>query len=134
MLGKRRVDDARWQADAARWTFEAGGRQVDLRTSGGYNQLVHTRAQRFGRVAAEVPRSLFTAPVGAWRLAGARRQRSEAKAALQDAVQLLADKGVPRRPGSAASAPGSSIAVLRHELLGFQPVHDLLAPAAPQEA
>lgn len=130
VLSKRMVDDARYQADAARWVFEAGGRSVDLRNSGGYNQLVHTRAQRLGRVAAEVPRALFTGPVGAYRLVGARRQRTAAKATMQEAVQALRDVGLPTVPGQAGSRYGDSIAALEQAFLGFQVVRDIVgAPA-----
>jgi len=119
---------AQFDADAQAWTFQAGGKTIDLRSTGAYDRHFHTRAQRYGRVMRALVPSLASGPKGAFDLAWAKHYRLHAKQSMLRAIELLEQAAcTDTRAGEGAPARAATLSALKDRLLDFEEVRALVA-------
>lgn len=137
-----RVDEARLNADAARWTLEVGNRRVDLRTTDGYRRTVHSTWDEVKSIASTIPGSLVSGPVGLFHLVRAKRPHGElhkAESQLRAALDAIAASGAER-----VEAPGvrraRTLPAMKDELYDYPAVRAHLGvplaqgtPTQPEE-
>ena len=95
-------------AERGIWSFKVNEgtdheRSIDLRPSAGYDNYVHSALERKTRAIKALPHAMISGPVGLVHQLSAMRMRHQAPAALQEALSVLDERGVPKL----ASAPTS---------------------------
>jgi hypothetical protein len=136
LMAEKMVTAQRLEADAARWTFEAGGRQVDLRDTGAYDRQVHSAWDRTKRVGRALPGSVFGGPVGLVNLGRAKNEIRQARATMEEALAALEASGTAKIERPAEPARAKNMSARKDRLYDYQAVRDHLAAraAAPEPA
>jgi hypothetical protein len=129
-LARKMVDDSearrqQFEADRERWSLKVGGRDVDLRQTGAYDQHFHSAWDRTRRIAQVLPQSLFGGPVGLAQLASAKLARRSARRSMQELLDQLEASGYERDRATPAHASGS-LAALKEQLYDFPAVRAYL--------
>ncbi len=117
IMARANQNQEAFHADGESWVFKAGRRNIDLRSSAGYSQHVHTRLDKLSMVRKALVHGLTSGPVGLKNLLRARPELRRARASLQSALKALTDAGLQR------DAPGSTrartISAMKDELHDF---------------
>jgi hypothetical protein len=135
LMAEKMVAAERLEADAARWTFEAGGRQVDLRDTGAYDRHVHSAWDRTKRVGRALPGSVLGGPIGLVNLGRAKNEIRLARATMEEALAALEASGTAKIERPAEPARAKNMSGRKDRLYDYQAVRDhLAARAAPEPA
>lgn len=132
LLSRIQVDAERLNADADRWTFQAGERRVDLRNTAGYRRTIHTTWDEMRLIARTIPGSLSSGPAGLVHLTRAKwwpaGEIRKATAQMRSALDAIAASGVVR-----IESPGmhraSNLSAMRDELYDYPAVRNHLGVA-----
>ncbi len=135
LMAEKMVPARRLEADAARWTFDASGRQVDLRNTGAYDREVHSPWDRTKRVGRALPGSVMGGPVGLVNLGRAKNEIRMARATMEEALAALQASGAAKIERPAEPARANNMSGRKDRLYDYQAVRDhLAARAAPGPA
>jgi hypothetical protein len=125
-LAEKVIAADRLEADAARWTFDASGRPVDLRGTGAYDRQVHSAWDRAKRVGRALPGSLFGGPVGLINLGRAKTEIRSARATMEDALAALEASGAAKIERPAERARANNMSGRKDRLYDYQAVREHL--------
>ena len=122
-LSKTLVSPLQSRLHEARWVFQAGNRRVDLRATAGYRRHVHSTWDELRLVGRAVGHGLVSGPVGLANLIRAkwwpRGQLRQAKAQLRDALDAMAQAGLPRNE---AVPRANTLSAMKDELYDYPAV------------
>lgn len=122
-LSKTLVSPLQSRLHEARWVFQAGNRRVDLRATAGYRQHVHSTWDELRLVGRAVGHGLVSGPIGLANLIRAkwwpRGQLRQAKAQLRDALDAMAQAGLPRNE---AVPRANTLSAMKDELYDYPAV------------
>jgi len=125
-----RVSPEKYAADEERWTFQAEGRRVDLRTSAGYRKTVHTRLDELALVKDAVVHGVTSGPIGLVNLLRAKAELRHARASLRATLEVLANSTLERHAPADRRAP--TISAMKDALYDYPAVREHLGvPRAP---
>ncbi len=131
LLSEKMITAERLEQDAARWTFEAGGKQVDLRNTGAYDRHVHSNWDRSKRLARALPGSVLGGPVGLVNLGRAKNEIRLARATMEEALVALEASGAARiEQQGAEPSRAKNMSARKDRLYDYQAVRDHLGVSA----
>ena len=123
LLSKPSVSPLQSRLHEARWVFQAGERRVDLRTTAGYRRHVHSTWDELRLLGRAVGHGLVSGPLGLANLVRAkwwpRGQLRQAKAQLRDALDAMAQAGLPRNE---AVGRANTLSAMKDELYDYPAV------------
>ncbi|WP_231654706.1 hypothetical protein [Ralstonia solanacearum] len=120
LMSQLRVSPDTYAAHEDQWVFRAGNRSVDLRTTAGYRQYVHSKRDELALVGQALKHGLLSGPVGLKNLLLAKGELRHARASLRSALDALAASGLPRATPAGTRAP--TISAMKDALYDYPAV------------
>ncbi|MGA3770290.1 hypothetical protein ACI2TP_16900 [Ralstonia nicotianae] len=124
LMSELRVSSETYAAHEDQWVFRADNRSVDLRTTAGYRQHVHSKRDELALVGQALKHGLTSGPVGLKNLLLAKGELRHARASLRSALNALVEARLPRTETAGKRAP--TISAMKDALYDYPAVRQHL--------